>query len=276
MLRSIHRASLAALLCVAATVAAQVPEPAPEAVVPVPAAVSTPAVAVQVPEPAPDAAAPDPAAVVTPAADRASLIAAWERTISRSASLQRTAPDRYTIQADEIGYRGPLSINTVLVREQPGVAGGVSHFGVVDFALDELPAARASSHAVMLWRSGFQQFYFDTARGWRAQDEFAQDMEAQFDPSGLGLLAAAGGSGLLFLLPLAIIALFVWLGVRNSRRANALIDDTREFNDQARQDLERNRAVQEEQMQILRQSVALSEDSNRLLREIAETLRTPR
>jgi hypothetical protein len=79
-----------------------------------------------------------------------------------------------------------------------------------------------------------------------------------------------------FLLPLAVLGLLVWLGVRNSRRANAVLDDTRGLNDEARQDLERNRSLQEEQMQILRRSIALSEDSNRLLREIAEALRTPR
>jgi hypothetical protein len=229
-------------------------------------------------DPAPAAAVPAAAAPVaaTPSPDRASLVAAWERTISRDAKLARTGPDRYTIEADEIGYRGPLSINAVLVREQPASGAGFSHVGVVDFALDELPAGRANSHAVMVWRSGAQQFYFDAARGWRASDELAQEMTQAFDSSGLGLLAAAGGSGLIFLLPLAVLGLIVWLGMRNSRRARNLFDETRGLNDEARRDLERNRALQDEQMQILRRSIALNEDSNRLLREIAEALRTPR
>jgi hypothetical protein len=240
------------LLAAGATVAAQAPAPA----------AATPPVA------APVAAVPTP--------DRAGLIAAWERTISRGARLERTGPDRYTIEADEIAYRGPLSIQAVLVREQPATGAGISHVGVVEFTLDELPAARANSHAVQIWRGGLQQYYFDGTRGWRAPDELAQDMRQAFDSGGLGWLAAAAGSGLVFLLPLAVLGLLVWLGVRNSRRANAVLDDTRGLNDEARQDLERNRSLQEEQMQILRRSIALSEDSNRLLREIAEALRTPR
>lgn len=228
--------------------------------------------------PAPAAAVPTSAAadVAKPAPDRASLIAAWEQTVSRGARLVRTGPDRYTIEADEIGYRGPLSIQAVLVREQPATGAGFSHVGVVDFALDDLPAGRANSHAVMVWRSGMQQFYFDAARGWRAPDELAQEMTQAFDSGGLGLMAAAAGSGMIFLLPLAVLGLILWLGVRNNRRANAVLDETRGFNDEARQELERSRAQQDEQMQILRRSVALSEDSNRLLREIAEALRTPR
>lgn len=228
--------------------------------------------------PAPAAATPPTAAplAANPTPDRAGLISAWERTISRGARLERTGPDRYTIEADEIAYRGPLSIQAVLVREQPATGAGISHVGVVEFTLDELPVARANSHAVQVWRSGLQQFYFDGARGWRAQDELAQDMLQAFDSGGLGWLAVATDSGLVFLLPLAVLGLLVWLGVRNSRRANAVLDDTRGLNDEARQDLERNRAAQEEQMQILRRSIALSEDSNRLLREIAEALRAPR
>jgi hypothetical protein len=252
MLRSRYCGLPMVLLCVSVSIGAQVAQPTPD-----------------------PAAAVDTSRSGRPA-DRAGLLAAWEREVARTAKLERIGPDRYTIAADEIGYSGPLSIDTVLIREQPAAGAGVSHFGVVDFTLDELPAARANSHAVMVWRGGLQQFHFDIARGWRSQREFAQEMERQFDSSGAGLLAAAGGSGLIFLLPLAILALFVWLSIRNSRRATALFDDTRVLNDQARADLERNRAIQDEQMQLLRRSIAVNEDSNRLLREIAEALRAPR
>lgn len=206
---------------------------------------------------------------------RESLIAAWEARIAREGTLEKLPDGTYRLDAPEIGYSGRLVLDGAVLRDQPfAEQTGIGHLGVVDFTLADLPPARAASQGVMLWRSGLQQFVHLPGRGWLSGEE-AYDPSG-FPPEGNGiwwnLLLGWGG----WLVVLAGLGLLLVVAARQSRRARGIMDESDALHAKASANLDRARALHDEQAELVRRSVATAEESNRLLAAILDELRRGR
>jgi hypothetical protein len=206
---------------------------------------------------------------------REGLIAAWEARMSAEGTLEKQGDGSYRLDAPAIGYAGRLVLDGALVREQPYAAQtGIGHIGVVDFSLPDLPPARAGAQGVLMWRAGLQQFVHRADRGWvHGEDAYDPEAMADFGAAGWWNLLLGWGGWLFILLVLAAIGL---LGARQARRARAIMDESDALHAKARDNLDRARALHEEQAELARRSIAVTEEGNRLLAAILDELRRGR
>jgi hypothetical protein len=211
-------------------------------------------------------------------ADRESLREAWEqyvRGLPGTVALEATGEGGYRLHDEDLPYDGELRIVSALVRsaESAGFDTGFSHMGIVEFTLDDLPSERLASQSYYYWLADRQTLHFsEQDQSWVGN----QDYQAR-------LTASYGGqssySGLTFMLNygiwIALLGLIVLVALavsRQSRQARALMDESREINQQARRNLDRNEKMQDELLAIAYEGRDLQKDNNELLGQIRDAL----
>ncbi len=207
-------------------------------------------------------------------ASRESLIEAWEiymAGLPGTTEFENLGEGRYRLKDTDLPYEGEVQLVGALVRpvESAGIETGFSQFGMVEFELTELPAERLTSQSFYYWLSDRQTLHFsDSEQRW-VDPRTYQSMLTERYSGGMsfGPLSFMLNYGIwVFLIALII---FVFIAVnRQSRKARGLMDDSAAINQQARENLDRTQAMQDEVLAITRQSRDLHAETNTILKEI--------
>lgn len=212
-------------------------------------------------------------------ADRDSLITAWEAHISGlpgTESFEETGDGTYRYKDTDLPYDGELKLLGALVRssEAAGFETEFTHLGMVDFELTDLPMERMSSQVYYYWLADRQTLHFSVTTGeWVDAAEYQASLSDMYsDGPSFGVLSFMLNYGIWVLLIALIIFVFVLVN-RQARKARSLMDETAEINEQARRNLDRAEAMQDEVLSIARESRDLQKDNNDLLRSMLESLR---
>lgn len=209
---------------------------------------------------------------------RESLLAAWEAHIGSlpgTTNFEKTGDDTYRYTDTDLPYDGELRVLGALVRssESPGFETEYTHLGMVEFELTDLPEERLASQVYYFWladrqtlhyHSGMQQWLDTTAY----RDSFT-DLYA--DTPSVGALSFMVNYGIWILLVLVLVFAFITVG-RQTRKAQALMDDSASLNERGRENLDRAEKMQDEVLAIARETRDLQAENNKLLRKMLESL----
>ncbi len=211
-------------------------------------------------------------------ADRESLVAAWEAHITGlpgTESFEKTADGVYQFKDTDLPYEGALKLLGVLVRpsESAGFETDFTHFGMIEFELTDLPAERLSSQVYFYWLADRQTLHYsESAQEWVDASTYQASITDLYSgtPS-FGTLSFMLNYGIWVLLIGLII--FVFVGVnRQTKKARSLMDDTADINEQARKNLDRAEAMQDEVLSIAREARDLQKENNELLAKMLQAL----
>lgn len=215
--------------------------------------------------------------------DRASLVAAWEAAMRHGGTLEAGEAGHYRYHSDELGYDGGLMLVAVVVRagEPAPLAGeGVDASGTVEFSLDALTPAQREARSIAFWKSQHEQFFHDAASGqWLTSADWAltryRDADGGVDSGGVESGAVQGflreHFGTLALLVILVVSL--WFMSRGQGQVKAQLDEAREINRIARENVERAAQLQEEQRALVHEAVELERRSLATLEAILAELR---
>ena len=211
--------------------------------------------------------------------DRDSLLEAWEghvRSLPGTISLEPVDEGRYRLQDEDLPYDGELRVVSALVRpaDNAGFDTGFSHMGIVEFILDDLPPERLASQSYYYWIADRQTLHYSAAgQRWLSGGEYQASLTDLYG-------GESSYTGLSFMLNYGIwillIGLILLVGIavsRQTRRASALMDETREINQLASKNLDRAQGMQDEVLEIAREARDLQKESNALLEQIRDALR---
>ena len=211
-------------------------------------------------------------------ASKESLLEAWEshvRSLPGTVSLEATDEGEYRLQDEDLPYDGKLRVLSAMVRsaDNAGFDTGFSHMGIVEFALDDLPPERLASQSYYYWLADRQTLHYSTAgQGWVGGGDYQASLTDLYGgESSYGGLSFMLNYGIWILL----IGLIVLVGIavsRQSRKASALMDETREINQQASKNLDRAKGMQDEVLAVAREARDLQKESNALLVQIRDAL----
>ncbi len=216
--------------------------------------------------------------VVLAEADRESLVAAWETHIAGlpgTASFEKTADGVYQFKDTDLPYEGELKLLGVLVRssESAGFETDFTHFGMIEFELPSLPAERLSSQVYYYWLADRQTLHYSkSTEQWVSASAYQEAITDLYGgaPS-FGVLSFMLNYGIWVLLIGLIIFVFVGLN-RQTKKARSLMDDTANINEQARKNLDRAEAMQDEVLSIAREARDLQKENNELLAKMLQAL----
>ena len=211
-------------------------------------------------------------------ADRESLVAAWEAHITGlpgTESFEKTADGVYQFKDTDLPYEGALKLLGVLVRpsESAGFETDFTHFGMIEFELTDLPAERLSSQVYFYWLADRQTLHYsESAQEWVDASTYQASITDLYSgtPS-FGALSFMLNYGIWVLLIGLIIFVFVGLN-RQTKKARSLMDDTADINEQARKNLDRAEAMQDEVLSIAREARDLQKENNELLAKMLQAL----
>ncbi len=211
-------------------------------------------------------------------ADRESLVAAWEAHITGlpgTESFEKTADGVYQLKDTDLPYEGELNLLGVLVRpsESAGFETDFTHFGMIEFELTNLPAERLSSQVYFYWLADRQTLHYsESAQEWVDASTYQASITDLYSgtPS-FSALSFMLNYGIWVLLIGLIIFVFVGLN-KQTKKARSLMDDTADINEQARKNLDRAEAMQDEVLSIAREARDLQKENNELLAKMLQAL----
>ena len=212
-------------------------------------------------------------------ADKDSLLEAWEghvRSLPGTITFEVTDDGAYRMNDADLPYEGELQVISALVRsaENVGVDTGFSHMGIVEFTLGDLPPERLGSQSYYYWLADRQTLHYSTSeQRWVGGDEYQASLTNLYG----GRSKYTGRSFMLnYGIWAFLIGLIVLVGIavsRQSRKASALMDETRDINQQASRNLDRAQGMQDEVLAIAREARDLQKQNNELLAQIRDVLR---
>lgn len=210
--------------------------------------------------------------------DRDSLIEAWETYVAGlpgTVVLEEVEDGVYRYEDTDLPYEGQLKLVGALVRsaEINGMETDFSHFGMVDFELPDLPVERLSSQSYYYWLADRQTLhYLVQEQRWVDPATYQRLLTEQYTgATSFGVMTFMMNYGIWVLLIGLLLFVFIAFN-RQTRKARGLMDETAAINQQARENLDRAASMQDEVMQISRQSRDLQSENNKLLKEILETM----
>ena len=213
------------------------------------------------------------------APDRDSLVAAWEahvRELPGTQSFEKTGDDSYRLTDTDLPYDGELKVLGALVRssESPGFEIEFTHLGMVEFELSDLPAERLTSQVYYYWLADRQTLHYSKETGQWVDTAVYRDAISEWYPesTSFGALSFMVSYGIWILLGIVLIWGFIAVG-QQTKKAQALMDDSASLNDKASANLDRAEKLQDEVLAIARESRDLQAENNRLLGQMLETLR---
>ena len=211
-------------------------------------------------------------------ADRDSLVAAWEAHITGlpgTESFEKTADGVYQLKDTDLPYEGELNLLGVLVRasESAGFETDFTYFGMIEFELTDLPAERLSSQVYFYWLADRQTLHYsESAQEWVDASTYQASITDLYS-------GAPSFSALSFMLNYGIwvlligLIIFVFVGLnKQTKKARSLMDDTADINEQARKNLDRAEAMQDEVLSIAREARDLQKENNELLAKMLQAL----
>ncbi len=211
-------------------------------------------------------------------ADRDSLTKAWEAHIAGLPGTERfekTADGVYQYTDTDLPYDSELKLLGALVRpsETAGIETDFSHFGMVEFELTDMPVERLSSQVYYYWLADRQTLHYSKSRQeWVDASAYQESFTDLYGGSpSFGALSFMLNYGIWVLLIGLLVFIFVGFN-RQTRKARALMDETAEINDKARQNLDRAEAMQDEVLSIARETRDLQKESNELLAKMLQAL----
>ncbi len=218
-----------------------------------------------------------PAALAAP--DRESLIETWEQRI---ADMPATAEFRflgdgvYEIRDTDLPYTGKLKLLGARVRDadQTVVATDFTHVGLVDSQLVDLPVERASSQSFYYWLADRQNLHYSAAeQRWVDPATYHRALKASYgSPTSRCVLSFMLNYGIWILLITLVGMIFIAV-VRQAKKARALMDETAAINQQARDNLDRSKAMQDELMAVTREMRDPQAETNLLLARILKAVK---
>ena len=213
-------------------------------------------------------------------ASKESLLEAWEehvRSLPGTISLEATGEGAYRLQDKDLPYDGELRLVSAMVRsaDNAGFDTGFSHMGIVEFTLDDLPPERLASQSYYYWIADRQTLHYSTAgQRWVSGAEYQASLTDIYGGD------SPAFTGLSFMLNYGIwillIGLILLVGIsasRQTRKASSLMDETREINQLASKNLDRAQGLQDEVLEIARETRDLQKENNQLLEQIRDALR---
>lgn len=216
------------------------------------------------------------AAVAEP--DRDSLIEAWEAYVVElpgTVVLEEVEEGVYRYEDTDLPYEGQLKLVGALVRsaEMNGMEGDFSHFGMVDFELVDLPAERLSSQSYYYWLADRQTLHYsEEEQRWVDPATYQRLLTEQYTgATPFGVMTFMLNYGIWVLLIGLLLFVFIAFN-RQTRKARGLMDETASINQQARENLDRAASMQDEVMEIARQSRDLQSENNALLKQMLNTM----
>ena len=208
--------------------------------------------------------------------DRASLIAAWEeyvRSLPSTEKLEALGDDRYALSDTELDFDGELRIKGVLIRSQEnyGVETEVSHFGMIELEVVDLPPEQLGTYLHSYWLADRQTLYYSTERNsWVDPKAYQQSFTSPASvTSAWAPMMFMMNYGIWILLIALLISVFMFLN-RQQRKAKSLMDDSADINQMARENIERAERLQDEMIDIARSMHEMQKQNNELLERIAK------
>ena len=208
------------------------------------------------------------------APDRESLIEAWEQRVAEfpaTEEFEALGDDRYRLKDTSLPYEGEIALIGVLLQpiESPDYSAGFSTMGMVEFDLADLPAERKASQSYYYWLNDRQTLYFsEDEQRWLDSAAYTRALTASYDPPiSLGVMSFMLNYGIWVLLIALVVFIFIGFK-RQTGKAHELMDDSADINRKARENLDRSEAMQNEILEITRESQKLHRETNRLLAEI--------
>lgn len=217
-----------------------------------------------------------PCAYATP--DRESLIAAWEQRIAEmpaTTEFEKLGNGEYTLRDTDLPYEGRLKLLGALVRDadQTYVETDFTHTGLVDFQLVDLPVERVSSQSYYYWLTDRQTLYYSAGQSkWLDPGAYHRALSLSYNSTApFGALTFMLNYGIWVLLIGLIAVVFVAV-IRQAKKARTLMDETAAINQQARDNLDRSKAMQDEVMAVTREMRDLQVENNATLERILQAL----
>ncbi len=214
------------------------------------------------------------ASTAAASADRDALIEAWAANMAQlpgTSSFEQTGEDTWTLSDTDLPYEGSVRLIGALIRpyETPGFDSGFSQFGMVEFDLVDLPEERRNSQSYYYWLADRQTLHYsDEEQRWLGQQEYLSAVSTYYDTDlSLGPLSFMVNYGIWILL-IALIVFVFMVFKRQTVKARSLMDDSADINQKARENLDRSEAMQNEVLEIARESRDLHRETNKLLSEI--------
>lgn len=207
--------------------------------------------------------------------DKASLLDAWEtRIVELGGTLDPQPDDTYLLTDDSLPYEGTVVVVSTLIRAAPEQSYGdvqVSHSGIVEFRLEDLPVERTGSQLYYYWLTDRQNFQFlDDSQEWISQSQY-NNLLQNSRGSSYSALSWFVNWGFWIVVLILVIWLAVFLG-RSQKKAKSLMSDSADINNLARENIERSAELQAEMAGLARKNAQLMEDNNVLLRQILESV----
>ncbi len=186
-------------------------------------------------------------------------------------AFEKLGDGRYRLEDTDLPYEGEIRLVGALVRpvDTAGVETGFAHFGMVEFELVDLRPERLSSQSYYYWLSDRQTLHYsETEQRWVDPATYQSALTERFSGGlSLGPLSFMLNYGIWVFLIALIVFVFLAVG-RQSKKARGLMDDSAAINQQARENLDRTQAMQDEVLAIARETRDLHAESNALLKEI--------
>ena len=144
---------------------------------------------------------------------------------------------------------------------------------MVDFELTDMPVERLSTQLYYYWLADRQTLHYsESTQEWVDAAAYQESITDFYGgTTSFGALSFMLNYGIWILL--IALAIFLFVGVGNqARKARALMDDSAEINEQARKNLDRAEAMQDEVLAIARETRNLQKESNELLARMLQAL----
>lgn len=210
--------------------------------------------------------------------DRGALLAAWADYMAANPDTEAFEPidsSRFRLTDSSLPYDGEIRVLGAIVRtiDDFGADLPFSHTGFVEFELTDLAEERRQTQSYYYWIADRQTLYFSVDEGrWMTPADYQAAFRDQLVPEGSSSFFYLIRYGIwLLLIPALLLAIF-FVG-KQANKARKLMNEAAEINQQARQNIERSAALQEEVINISRQSLELHSETNRLLEDIRSGLK---
>lgn len=211
--------------------------------------------------------------------DRDSLIEAWEAYVAAlpgTSRFEATGDGVYQLKDADLPYDGEVKLVGVLVRsaEATGFDSGFTSIGMVDFELADIPEERLASQSYYYWLADRQTLYYsDAEQRWMGPADYQATITELYSGSAsVGVLSFMLNYGLWLLLIGLLVFAFIAVG-RQAKKARGIMDDSAAINQQARENLDRSKSMQDEVLLIARESRDLQSENNQLLKDILSALK---
>lgn len=207
--------------------------------------------------------------------DRTALLDAWKsRMTELGGTLQPQSDEAFFLTDDSLPYEGKVEIVSALIRSAPEQSYGdivISHSGIVEFRLEDLPTERTASQLYYYWLADRQNFHFlSDTQEWISQARYNQLLQNSHSTSYSALSWIVNWG-----FWIVVLGLVIWLALflgRSQKKAKSLMSDSADINNLARENIEKSAELQNEMAGLARKNAQLMEDNNVLLRQILESV----